>query len=257
MSLLRRFGRSIALMLSAAGTLSCIVGIIGLWLSFPSMSARVQRISAGLDGGVERASAVGQTVQRAIEKARADLAEVRKESADLGYRSSKDSRALRGLRSLIQQQVGPNIDDLSGRLATLSDAAIAVSSVLQGFQELAYRQTDRINIDQLERWKANVHQLSATMRRLEGIVNDANRETSGPLVATATSAVDLALQSCQETLDSWQSNADDFRAEVQHVTAEACRWLASAAIAATVLVLWVAVGQVSLFAHALQWCRKA
>jgi hypothetical protein len=62
--------------------------------------------------------------------------EVRKESADLGGGRKKNLRAARTIRALIQQQSGQDRDDLGGRLATFSDSAIAVSSLLESLQEV-------------------------------------------------------------------------------------------------------------------------
>src|SRR5262249_7996077 len=167
------------LLLSTAGIVCCVVGVIGMWMFGHHVSERVRKISAGLDVGLQRASAANQNVQRAVEKARTHVAKVRKESADLGNGREKSPRASRALRTLIQQQVGPNIEDLGGRLATLADLAVAVSSVLQGFQELPPGRTGRIKPDQLERWADEVQQLSATLRRLEDVVGDEDKETSG------------------------------------------------------------------------------
>ena len=128
MRLLRRVGGVLVLLLSAVGIIGCASGIIGIWMLYQSVSDKVQTISARLDVGLQRVSAANQNVGRAIERARADVATVSKGSADLGGGGERGRRASRALRTVIQQQAGPNIDDLGGRLATLSDAAVAVAS---------------------------------------------------------------------------------------------------------------------------------
>jgi hypothetical protein len=253
----RRFGGAIALLLAAAGIVGCVAGVIGVWMFCQQVGERVRTISAGLDGGLQRASAANQNVQRAVEKACTDLAKVRKESAELSNGRDKRSRASRALRTLIQQQVGPNIEDLGGRLATLADTASAVSSVLQSFQELPARRTRRIQQDQLERWADEVQQLSATLRRLEGAVGDGDKESNGREVVAATSEVDLALQRWQAKVEDWQSDVDATRDNVRDVAAEVLGWLTPAALVVTLVLVWMAVGQISLFAHALKWRRGA
>jgi len=257
MKLLRRFGGAIVLLLSAAGIVGCVIGIIGIWLFCQPVSERVQKISAGLDVGLQRAAAANQNVQRAVGKARANVAKVRKESSDLGDGRAKSSRVARSLRTLIQQQVGPDLEDVSGRLATLSDATVAVSSVLKSFQELRPNRDRHIRPDQLEGWVDGVQQLSATLRRLENLVGDGNKEASGQEVAAATSEVDVALQRCLARVEDWQSDVDAARKGMQQVTAQVLGWLTLAAIAVTLMLGWVAIGQISLFAHALRWCRGA
>src|SRR5262249_25610971 len=255
MRFLRRFVGSAALLLSTVGIVGCVAGIVGIWRFYQSASVKVQKISAALDVGLERASAASQNVRRAVGKARAEVAEVGKESADLGGGGEKGRRASRTLRTLIQQRVGPNIDELGGRLATLSDAAVAVSALLESAQELPAGRAGRLQPDQLERWAGEARQAPATLRRIEGAVGDGDKESSGREVAAAASEVDLVLEKCQAAVDAWQSDLDAVREEVSRVKAEVLGWLWPAAVAVTLLVGWVGLGQLSLFAHALQWCR--
>jgi hypothetical protein len=254
MELLRRLGGAIVLLLSTVGIVSCLAGVVGAWVFRQEASERVQAASARIDVGLQRASAANQNVRRAVGKARADVAEVSTGSGDLGEGGEKGRRASRTLRTVIQKQVGPNIDDLGGRVATLSDAAVAVSSLLQSFQELPPGRTGRINPDQLERWGDEGQQLSAKLRRLEAVVGDGEKETGGREVADAASEVDLILLKCQAKADDWQTDLDGSREKLQHVKAEILGWLTLGAVAVTLLCVWVAAGQVSLFAHALPWC---
>jgi hypothetical protein len=192
-----------------------------------------------------------------VGKARAEAAKVGKESTELGGGGERSRALSPALRTLIQQQVGPNLNDLSGRVATLSDAAAAVSTLLHSFQELPASRTGRIKPDQLERWGDEAQQLSGTLRRLDAIVGNGEKATTSREVAATTSEVDLILQKCQARMDVWQSDLDAAREELRHVKAEILGWLTPAAIVGTLLCLGVAAGQISLLAHALRWCRGA
>jgi hypothetical protein len=147
------------------------------------------------------------------------------------------------------------MDDLGGRLAALSDAAVAVSSLLQSFEELPANQTGRIKAGQLDRWADQAQRLSATFRKLEVTVRDGDKETSRQEVVAATSEVDLVLQRCQATAEDWPSDLDAAREELLHAKAEMLGWLKTAVVTVTVLSVWMAVGQISHFARALQWYR--
>jgi hypothetical protein len=245
------------LLLSAAGVLCCVTGIIGVWIVRQRASHKVENIPGRLNLGLERVSLANQNAQGAVGKARSEVAKVGKGLIDLeggGERSRGGSRAL---RTLIHQQVGPNLNALSGSLATLSDAAVAVSALLQSFQELPASRTGRIKPDQLERWGGEAQQLSGTLRRLESVVGNEDEATTTKELAAATSDVDLILQKCQEKEDVWQSDLEPAREDLRHVKVEILGWLTPAAIVATLLCLWMAVGQISLFAHALGWFKEA
>lgn len=255
MGLLRRLVGAVFLLLSTVGTVCCVAGIIGIWMLYQGVSERVQRITDRLDAGLQRVSAANQNVQLAVGKARADVANVSKESADLGGSGEKSSRATRMIRTLIRQQAGPNIDELGGRLATLSDSAAAVSSLLESFQEVPLAPASRIDPDQLKRRADEAQRLSSILRRLEVAVGDGNPETGRQKVTAATSEVDLVLQKCRATVDAWQSDLEAARDDLAHVKAKIPVWLTCAAIAVTVLCTWVGAGQISLFTRGLRWCR--
>ena len=256
MRLLRRFGGVMVLLLSAVGILACASGIIGVWMLYRSVSDKVQTIVARLDVGLQRVSTANQNVRRAIEKARADVAVVSKESPDLGGGGEKGRRPSRALRTVIQQ-AAPNIDDLGGRLATLSDAAAAVSSLLESIQEVPTGPRVRVEPDVLKRRADEAQQLSASIRRLEAALDDGEKGTSSREIAATTSEVDQVLERCQAAVDSWQSDLDGAREDLAHVKAQIVSWLTYVAIVMTVLLVWVAAGQISLFGRALEWLKRA
>jgi hypothetical protein len=254
--MLRRFVGAMVLLLATVGTVCCVAGIIGTWTFCQSTPERVEKIAAGLDAALQRASAATQNAQRAVTKARAEVATVGKESPDRAD-GAKNRRGSRALRTLLQQRVGPNIDDVAGRLATMSDAAVAVAALLQGFQELPLSRVGRLQPDQAEQWTNQAQQLSATLRQLEAAVGEGDQEPSGQEVTAATSQVDHVLQQCQATVNDWQSSLDGAREDLSRIKALVLRWLWPAAILVILLTAWVALGQISLFAHGLQWCRRA
>ncbi len=256
MVLLRRSVGALGLILSTVGVVCCAGGVIGIWMFFQDTSERVQKVFARLDVGLQRASAAVDNLQRAVGKARTDVAEAGRESVDLGQDRGKGRRVSRSLKTFIQQKVGPDVEDLGGRLATLSDAAVTVSSLLESLQELLPgRAGRRLEPGQLEHWGEEARQLSTGLRRLEAVVDEGGKETGGQQVAAATGEVDQALQRCQAKADAWQSDLDGVREEFQHVRAKVRGWVTLTAVAVTVLLVWVAAGQVSLFAHALRWLR--
>jgi hypothetical protein len=257
MRLLRRLAGAVLLLLSAVGIICCVAGIVGTWIFRQQASEKVQTIAARLDVALERVSTANQNVGRVLERARGDVADVRRESADLGGGGDKGGRASRTLRAIIREKAGPNIDDLGGRLATLSDAAVVVSSLLQSAEELPIQRNLPVDPDELKRRADEAHQLSASLRRVEAALGEGDSDAGRREVAAAASQVDLVLQKCQAAVDSCQSDLDRLRDDLARVRAKTLAWLTYAAIAMTVLLAWVGLGQVCLFGRALGWCRGA
>jgi hypothetical protein len=139
----------------------------------------------------------------------------------------------------------------------MSDAAVAVSSLLDSFKELPHGRGLRVEPEQMQRRADEARKISATLRRLEAAVGDGDREAGGREVAATTGEVEDVLQRCLSAVDDWQSDLDGAREDLTRVAGEILGWLRYAAVAVTVLCVWVGAGQVCLFARALRWCRGA
>jgi hypothetical protein len=159
------------------------------------------------------------------------------------------------LRTVIPHQAAPNIDEVGGRLATLSDAAVAASSLLESFQELPTGPRVRVEPDLLKRRAEEVRQLSASLRRLDAALGD-GEEGRSSREAAATNEVDHVLEKYQDAVDSWQPDLDAAREGPARVQAHVVSWQMYVAIAITVLLVWVAAGQISLFGRPLEWLKR-
>jgi hypothetical protein len=220
------------------------------------VAQRIERIDARLDAAMQRVTSATRDVQRALRKARADVDRVGKESIGLGSDPVKDRLTAGILRTLIDREVGPNINDLGGRLATASDAAVVAASLLRSFQEFPLGPASGIDPDKLKQASEQVSQLSAALQKLQTTIGEGDKTANERDVAAAANGIDLALQRCQATVDDWESHLDAAREALAYFEGHVSRWLTVATIAGTVLCAWVGLGQISLFAHAWKWFRS-
>lgn len=255
MQFCRRFAGVMVLLLSTVGFVGCLAAVAGLWMLHQTVYEKVEHVASRLDAGLQRASVANQNVQSALAQARSRVDMVRKESAPLSGREKKSRRTTVTLRKLVRQQLGPDITDLGVHLTTLSDSAIAVSSLLESFQELPLAQASRIDLEQLQRRADEARRVSSILQRLETAAGEGDTESDGQEVAAATGEVDLFLQKCQATGDAWQSDLDSTRENLARFRTKIRGWLTWAAIGLTLLCSWMGAGQLSLFARALRWCR--
>jgi hypothetical protein len=257
MKLLRRLLGAIVFLLSTVGILCCVVGMAGSWKAQQEAAQKVETISTRLDDALQRLSGANLRVEEALKKARADLNKFNKESVDLGGGPEKNRRTAVLLRGFLQQEAGPKIYDLGGRLATLSDAAIAVSSLLRSLEEMGVGHSRRINSNDLERTATQVSELSAGLKKLQGTLGERNDPVTEKEVVAAAKDVDLVLQKCEETAALWQSDLEDARKELPPLRARILSWLLLAAIGMTAVCAWVGLSQLSLFGRGWKWCRAA
>jgi hypothetical protein len=250
----RRVVGAIVLVLSSLGVVCCATGAVGVWVVRPELSGRAETLDARVAVALERASTANEGLLRALKKARADVRRVSKESAGL-VPGPKNRRVAGLLRKQVERRVGPHIDDLGGRLAKSSAAAVAVASLLQSFQEQPLGDTGRIDPDKLARAADQTSQLSGSLRKLQAVLGKGDQEAGGREVAAAAAEMGRVLEKCQATLEDWQADLDAARQRQDHLRAHLPGWLWLGAVAVTVLCTWVGVSQVSLAAHAWKWLR--
>ncbi|MFL5339589.1 MAG: hypothetical protein ACJ8F7_05415 [Gemmataceae bacterium] len=253
MTWLRRLGGVVVILFSTVGIVCCAAGVVGIWVGYQKAFQTIQSIWEKLDGGLERVSTANQNVRNAAERARTDLAALRKESAGL---DDADRRSALAIRTLIRQRAGPDLDELGGRMATLADTATALTSLLQSFQDAPLGQSSLIDADQLASRADDAKRLSAILRRLDDLAGDGDRKLARDEIDTETSQVELILEKCQAAVEQWRSGLDATRERAAQIKRKIVGWLTLAAIGVTGLVTWIGMGQVSLFAHGVKWCRR-
>ena len=256
MRFLGRILGALVLVLSAVGIVCCAAGVIGIPIGRPAVAQRIERIDARLAAAIQRITSTTRDVQRALQKARADVDRVGKESVGLGSDPVKDRLAAGILRKLIDRELGPNINNLGGRLATVSDAAVVAASLLRSFQEFPLGQASGIDPDKLKQASEQVSQLSAALQKLQTTIGEGDKTANERDVAAAANGVDLVLQRCQVSVNDWLSHLDAAQEALAYLKVHVSGWLTVATIAGTVLCAWVGLAQISLFAHAWKWFRS-
>jgi hypothetical protein len=252
--MIRRLLGFLVLLLSIVCFIGCIAGIVGIWKARQDVSDHTRKLASQIEIGLQRAIAANQDLGRALEKAREDVAKVNRDLADSqGDEKKRPPPSI--LRRLVWQQAGPKLNELGGRLAISSDAAVVVSSLLQSLQELPLSQTSQIDPERLERLTHASSQLSASLQKLQAIAGEEDGAIADKQAAAAASEMDLVLRNCQTIVAEWQSDLDTARKELPQVEAEVLRWMTLIAIVVTGACAWVALSQISLCAHALKWCR--
>jgi hypothetical protein len=246
---------AVVLALASLGVVCCATGAVGVWVVRPELSRRAETLDARVAAALERASAANEGVRRALKKARADVRRVSKGSAGLGPEPLKNRRVAGLLRKQIQRKVGPNIDDLGGRLARSSAAAVVSASLLHSLQELPLGAAGPLDPNKLGQAADQASQLSAALRKLQAVIGEGDQKATAHEVAAAAAEMDRVLQKCQARSEDWQADLDAARDRQAQLRARLPGWLLLGAVAVTVLCAWVGVSQVSLAAHAWKWLR--
>jgi hypothetical protein len=245
-------------LLAAVGFVGCVTVIVGAWVARQKASEKVRAVAACAGDGLERATTIDDKLDQALQKARNDMKTFNEQADGLGSKDDESKRRSTGLiRRRVESELGPNLHELRGRLATFSDAAVAVASLLKSYQEMRPSSANRLKPEQIEAVSESATKLAAVSRRLQTAVGDGDKSIEDKEIRAAIKEVDSLLERCQNVVDDLHTDLMQARTDLPHLEAEVQWWMMAIAIAITVLFAWGALGQVSLFAHGLNWCRSA
>jgi hypothetical protein len=245
------------LVLATVGLAACVAASVAVWTHRQKANDKVQTISTRVESSLERLSGLTKEAKRALQKARAELDRVNRESARLEGNADQRRPAAIAVRALVRQDISPKLNDLGPRLATLSDAAVVIASLLESLEDLPELQRRGVSADKVKQLAELAGQLPGPLRKLESLVNDDGQPPTRGEVAAAAGEVDRLLERSETTVDGWQSDLDAANSEVQRVKTESWTWLTYFAIGVTVLSVWMGLGQLSLWVHAWKWCWHA
>lgn len=245
MRLLPRLLAVFVLLLSTIAFVCCVAGVVGIWMFRGDASRNADNLAAHVDTGLQRTSAATHSIRRSLNTVRDDVILVEDLPDDSEARETKIRLCSEFLRTVIQ------------RLKNFSEAAATVSFLLQSYQELPLGKSSRINPDKLKRAAEQATQLSAEVQKLQATVGEADKQLTDKELVTIAHEMDLVLLSCMETVDDWQAELEASRTELPELKSRILPWLTIAAVAVTIVCVWIGLSQISLFAHAWKWCKSA
>jgi hypothetical protein len=258
MTFLRRLVALLVMLVCLVVFVACIGASVGSWVVRQRGITKVQELAGRLKNGLERASVADREVQKALEKASENLEKVSKDSANLGGGDERSRKAATfGLRKLVHANAGPQINDVSGRMAMFSDAAVVVSSLLQSLQESPLGQDSSIDQEQLGRMSEGASKLSAGIQKLRTSIGESDTAASEKDVAEASREVDQVLQDCLTVVREISARLEKARNDLPRIEAQVVGWMKLSAIIVTAVCSWVALSQICLFVCAWKWCRGA
>ena len=256
MRLLRGLPGVIAVVLSAVGIVACVAGVVVIWFLRPTAISMIDGLDAQVVAAVQRVSDANQRVQHALDKARSDVLRVKSQAADFRLEPGKSKRASDVLRNLVQEQLGPDVNDLGNRLAAASDAGVVLASFVRSLREISLGPAGDIAPSKLQPATNQAPQLQAALQGLRATAGENKAVTEQQVIAVATEMEGL-LQRCKVAVDDWQSDLDHALDALPRVKEKALDCMMVAAIFSTALCLWVGAGQISLFVHGWKCFRHS
>jgi len=238
--------RVAAALLSAGGTVGlglCIAGIVTCWVVRPSLIRNLSRSCESVDKILADVADGLERTRASLEKAKQGLAALPQAANQPG--SERLHERLLLLRTLMPQ-LSPQIQDARRKLDVAADTAVVARSLLEGFEGMPLLQTTPLDTDRLRDTATQVKNLQESAEKLRAALG---QSADDRWADAETARFEEQVSSAISKLDELLGHVEAIRQQLREVSARLAGWLTLTAAIVTGLLVWIAVGQLSLIIH--------
>jgi methyl-accepting chemotaxis protein len=254
----RRSRRAFAVKIAGiVGIVACAALIVALWIGRGAVASSLDGLASDVSGGFDRAIAATDAVATRLGDAASSMKSIDADATELASTASPSPDRFAGIQARLAA-VGDQYRQLRLRYADIRENVVALSSRVQQVARLIPGQRipegagDRLRaVD--EKLTAIDDALTSTFGSIgQGEVSSAAAQKLADGAAKVDAAITAgaaAVQGISTRLDTAQSNADDAVDGIQTL-------LLIAAVAISILLLWVLLLNVALWLLGRAWQRE-
>jgi hypothetical protein len=137
----------------------------------------------------------------------------------------------------------------------VTEASVVINSLLDGIKDLPLTSLTGIDAGQMRQIESTLSGVATKSQALSAALGDSLPE-EGPGLDDRTSEVQEGLNRVLQLLSEFQSEVKRVQTRLAELKPETLAWIKAAPFIITVVLAWVALSQMSLFAHAWSWLRR-
>ena len=243
----------------AVAVLVIVISLAGIyggwWLNGVATNVTTTTFSV-IDTGVGVAEAGVSRVDTLVQSGRTEVQQAEETISAVGANLQENSPVLTALSNRLQTRLAPTVDSIRQALAPVHEALTTVSRIVEittsipGMEQRAPRlaRLDQA-FDQMEQTAADVRQLDDTLRA--SVVEGKNQLTQEAVTTLTgiTTRVDTRLAEAEAAVDEAQGDIDAFQVEMDETESRLLLIYNLAALAITLLMIWLIYSQVVVIRH--------
>jgi hypothetical protein len=239
-------------LLGGAGVVLCGAGIAACWAYLPSLGQRGATVCERVERLLGVTADSLDQVKVSLKKAGADLNAIKETEKAPPQAEPAKQRLRRTASRKVADQLSPNLGDVQQKLATLTDVAVVANSLLEGLDQVPLARMIPLQPDQFQDAGQQLSNLTQSAQRLQTLLGP----EGGGGVEEQTSKMQDALGRVEAKVDGLLDRVTQARERTAEARRELMHWLPFAEVAATVLLIWIGLGQLSLLVHGWSLFRK-
>jgi len=256
MRLIRRLAGLVSGVAGAIGFALAVAGLVGAWVGYVEVVRRVDGVFDKADGALV---GVQENLRRATDRLReteTELEAVRKREADRTADPPAQRPGRREASRKAVEALGPGVAEARGTLVRATEAALVANGLLDALAELPAVERVQVDTDRLKEASDRLGELTERSIRLAEMLARAAPAADEEVGRESSRSVE-AVQRSIALADAGSERLEIGRQSISSGHARLMRWINGIAIAVTVVLVWIAAGQLSLLIHGWKLVRTS
>jgi hypothetical protein len=232
----------------AAGVVLCVAGLVGCWVAYFEVLRRVDRVFDRADRALVEIRENLDQVGTRLRQTELELETVQKRETDVASTPPAERVARRAESRKLVETVNPHVGEIRELLVKATEAALVANGLLDALAELPIVDRVSVDTDRLKETSAQLSVLAERSARLASLLGRPTPTTDDEISGEASRAAE-ALRRTMALADSGTARLESGRERIADGRGRAIRCTNAVAVTLTVVLLWIAIGQLSLLLH--------
>ena len=254
--MLKKIGRIIVFIVAVLFIVLSIGGIVGAWWVNSVASNVTLKAFSVVETGVGIVDTGVGRVETLIQTGRTEVQQAEETVVTIAGNLQANHPVLTALSERLETRLGPTVDKIQEAMAPVRDAlgtvsnAVSIANSIPFIQERAPR-LEKIDtaFSRLGEMSADAQQLRSTLREAAAGQADQLTQETATTLTNLTSRVDTRLAEVETAVQEVQTEIQALQARLETLKSRLLLIYDLAALAATLLLLWVIYSQVVVIRH--------
>ena len=226
-----------------------LAGIVLTWVYSQQFSANALSRFSSIEADLLTAQADLQMAKTELDSTRLQIDALQSALETLGLKGAKDIQAIGDLVGKLEDTLVPFISGVADKVKSFQETIVKLKDTIEKLNQLPLVNLEIPGIEQLEETSTSLENIYSQIVEGRQKVSDVTKLTQETVASLTTGFAELegSVQTLSATLGAYSAKISTYQAEVNYLQANLPRWINTAAILLTVLLVWLAFSQVALF----------
>ncbi|MGW8251434.1 MAG: hypothetical protein ACWGO1_12385 [Anaerolineales bacterium] len=237
------------LILSVAFFLASIAGIALTWSNYQKLNSTWMSRLQSIETDLTNAQADLRTAKAELDSVQQQITTLRAALELLGIDGAASLQSVADIVSRLESTLTPFITQAAERVKSLRDAVVRLKETLERLNQLPLVELDIPGVEQLDAAALNLENLQKQIEEGGDRVTEASQITQETVdsLTTGFGSLEQSAQKLSEALAGYDTKISTYLVEIDNLRTDLPRWLNFAAIALTVIFIWLGFSQIALF----------